>query len=70
MAKASVKSPLNDTHYTTLKTLKKSIKGTSEYLAKCKKCQIDIDDEIKHTNDQAAIVDALLREFFPERPLE
>lgn len=70
MAKNSVKSPLNEGHYITLKTLRKSVTQTREYLTKCKKCQLDIEDEMKATDDQLAVINALIREFFPDKPLE
>lgn len=68
MAKAEVKSPLTETHYTQLKTLQKSINQTREYLLKCQRCKLDVDEEAKATEDQLAVVAGLLKEFFPNKP--
>lgn len=68
MAKAEVKSPLTETHYTQLKQLQKGITATREYLLKCKNCKLDVDEEMKATDDQLLVVAGLLREFFPQKP--
>jgi hypothetical protein len=68
VARTPIKSPLTESHYTQLKNLKNSIAGTKAYIAKCKKCRLEVEQEEKTTDEQLEIVNALLREFFPEKP--
>ncbi len=68
MATKETINPLTERHYTQLKGLQKRIKATREFIIKCKNCKLDVDEELKATDDQLAIIAALLKEFFPHQP--
>lgn len=59
--------PFSDEHRQLLEKLIKSTAETREYLIKCKTCGVDVDREIKTNDEQAAIAQSFLDQFFPVR---
>lgn len=61
------KNPLANDHYEKLCKLGDACVQTREYLQKCKRCNIDVEREIRDNDEQLAVVEAIKKEFFPHR---
>jgi len=68
MAKNVTTPRINESQYKHLKDIQKGITQTREYLLKCRKCKLDVDEELKATEDQLESISLLLSEFYPNQP--
>lgn len=68
MAKEKQPEYLAERHYVDLKRIQKSCKRTLEFLTKCDKCKLDVEQEIAATKDQLDVISKLIKEFFPNQP--
>ena len=69
MARQQISGPLTERDLPELKRLRENIKVTSEYVAKCERCKLDVSQEKSACEDQLQVIGAILREFFPNNPL-
>lgn len=68
MAKTTDINPLTERHYTQLKGLRNRVQSVRNYLMKCRNCKLDVDEELKATDEQMEVINGLLKEFFPNQP--
>jgi hypothetical protein len=63
MAQTIQKSPLTERHIIALKRMQKDFQEHLDFLLKCDKCKLDVDNEVKVTREQLSVIENLLREF-------
>lgn len=61
---------MTDKQYQDLRRLQKGITDTRNYLLKCQKCRLDVQQELATTEEQLEIIKSIIREFFPDKPSE
>jgi hypothetical protein len=61
---------LTDRHYQDLKRLRLRAKQLNEYLIKCEKCKLDVEQEKSASEGQLEVIEGMLREFFPNKPMD
>lgn len=59
-------NPLNAETKRKVDKLLAACKDTSEYLAKCKRCELDVDEQIQDNGNQQRVLTKIKREFFPK----
>lgn len=59
---------LDERHYRQLQQLGKSISAHKEFLIKCSRCKLDVDQEMNVTNSQLQLISDIMREFLPNFP--
>lgn len=59
-------NPLGAEDLERLNRVLESCAETREYLSKCAKCHLNVDQQIRDNEEQARIAAAIKAEFFPE----